>query len=59
MVLNVTGDERDEIILWDPGRVWIYTQDRPAPEGKRYVPQRAPIYNDSNYRAAVSIPRWK
>ena len=28
-VLNVTGDARDEIIVWDQQRVWIYTQDRP------------------------------
>jgi hypothetical protein len=59
MVLDVTGDARDEIILWDQERVWIYTQDRPFTGQKLYAPQRAPIYNDSNYRAAVSIPRWK
>jgi len=59
MVLDVTGDARDEIILWDQNRVWIYTQDRPFAGQKLYAPQRAPIYNDSNYRAAVSIPRWK
>ena len=28
-VANVTGDARDEVILWDQERVWIYTQDRP------------------------------
>jgi rhamnogalacturonan endolyase len=58
-VLNVTGDERDEIILWVAGRVWAYPQDRPAPGPKRYVPERNPLYNDSNYRSMVSVPRWK
>ena len=28
-VRDVTGDQRDEIVLWDQHRVWIYTQDRP------------------------------
>ena len=28
-VADLTGDSRDEIILWDQQRVWIYTQDRP------------------------------
>ena len=53
---NLTGDARDEIVLWDPDRVWIYTQDRPAPSAKVYAPKRNPLYNDSNYRAQVSLP---
>jgi hypothetical protein len=57
--MDVAGDERDEILLWDLDRVWIYTQDRPF-EGKRiYAPERNPTYNESNYRAQVSLPRWK
>jgi len=28
--LDLTGDPRDEVLLWDPERVWIYTQDRPS-----------------------------
>jgi hypothetical protein len=28
-VRDLTGDRRDEIVLWDQTRVWIYTQDRP------------------------------
>lgn len=59
MVLDVTGDARDEILLWNQEQVWIYTQDRPAPEGKLYRPVRNPLYNDSNYRAQVSLPGWK
>jgi rhamnogalacturonan endolyase len=58
-VLDVTGDQRDEIVLWDQTRVWIYTQDRPF-EGQRiYAPVRNPDYNDSNYRTAVSLPAWE
>lgn len=55
-VANLTGDERDEIILWDQKRVWIYTQDRPFTGGKIYKPLRNPDYNESNYRANVSLP---
>jgi hypothetical protein len=61
-VLDVTGDPRDEIILWDQQRVWIYTQDRPAlpgPGGKVYAPRRNPDFNDSNYRATASLPGWR
>jgi hypothetical protein len=58
-VLNVTGDERDEIIVWDQEAVWIYTQDRPFTGKRMYAPVRNPMYNDSNYRATVSLPNWK
>ncbi len=58
-VLDLTGDPRDEIVLWDPNEVWIYTQDR-AFTGKRiYAPQRNPNYNESNYRAIVSLSAWQ
>jgi hypothetical protein len=55
---HVTGDARDEVILWDQERVWIYTQDGLPPAGKVYAPARNPHYNDSNYRAQVSLPGW-
>jgi hypothetical protein len=61
-VADVGGDPRDEVILWDQQRVWIYTQDRPAipgPGGKVYAPVRNPDFNDSNYRATVSLPGWR
>ncbi len=58
-VMNLTGDERDEIILWDASRVWIYTQDRPFPGRKIYAPVRNPDYNESNYRVNVSLPVWR
>jgi hypothetical protein len=57
-VANLTGDSRDEIVLWDQERVWIYTQDRPFAGGRLYAPTRNPFYNDSNYRANVSLPHW-
>ena len=57
--LDLTGDARDEIVLWDPERLWIYTQDRPF-EGERiYRPTRYPHYNASNYRAEISLPAWQ
>lgn len=57
-VQNLTGDPRDEIVLWDQDRVWIYTQDRPFQGNRIYAPQRNPEYNDSNYRTTVSLPNW-
>jgi rhamnogalacturonan endolyase len=57
-VINLTGDARDEIVLCDQDRVWIYTQDRPFTGSKIYAPLRNPDYNESNYRTVVSLPRW-
>ena len=58
-VLDLTGDQRDEIVLWDQDRVWIYTQDRPFQGNRIYAPARNPDYNESNYRTNVSLPRWE
>jgi rhamnogalacturonan endolyase len=58
-VLDLTGDARDEIVLWDQQRVWIYTQDRPFSGKRIYAPVRNPDYNESNYRTNVSLPAWK
>jgi hypothetical protein len=57
-VADVTGDARDEVILWDEERVWIYTQDRPYSGDRIYSPERNPSYNESNYRTVVSRPGW-
>lgn len=57
--LNLTGDARDEIVLWDQQQVWIYTQDRPFTGKRIYAPIRNPDYNESNYRTNVSLPHWK
>lgn len=58
-VVDLTGDARDEIVVWDTTRVWIYTQDRPFDGKKIYAPVRNPDYNESNYRTTVSLPGWK
>lgn len=58
-VMNLTGDERDEIVVWDTKQVWIYTQDRPFTGDRIYAPVRNPDYNESNYRTTVSLPAWK
>ena len=58
-VLNITGDARDEIVLWDQKRVWVYTQDKPFAGKRIYAPLRNPDWNDSNYRTSVSLPGWK
>ena len=58
-VMDLTGDARDEIVVWDPKSVWIYTQDRPFTGGKIYAPVRNPHYNESNYRTVESQPNWK
>jgi hypothetical protein len=56
--MNLTGDERDEIVVWDTNRVWIYTQDSPFKGSRIYAPVRNPDFNESNYRTTVSLPRW-
>jgi len=58
-VADLTGDQRDEIVLWDQERVWIYTQDRPFTGARIYAPDRSPDYNESNYRTTVSLPHWE
>ena len=57
-VADLTGDQRDEVVLWDQERVWIYTQDRPFEGTRIYAPVRSPDYNESNYRTTVSLPGW-
>ncbi|NND04968.1 MAG: hypothetical protein HKN87_01190 [Saprospiraceae bacterium] len=54
-VLDVVGDSRDEIIVWDTKEVWIYTQDD-GPQENPYRPIRNPMYNYSNYQTTVSLP---
>jgi hypothetical protein len=54
----VAGDPRDELVVWDMERLWIYTQDRPFEGDRVYRPIRYPHYNASNYRAEISLLRW-
>ncbi|UCH35193.1 MAG: hypothetical protein JSV65_02245, partial [Armatimonadota bacterium] len=57
-VLDLTGDCRDEIVVWDPHEIWVYTQDDNPKPGRLYKPLRNPLYNYSNYQATVSLPGW-
>ncbi len=57
--LNLTGDERDELVVWDQEQIYIYTQDSSLPGDAVYSPRRNPLYNDSNYKANISIPDWR
>ncbi len=57
-VLDLTGDCRDEVVVWGPHELWVYTQaDNPKP-GRLYCPRRNPLYNTSNYQATISLPGW-
>ncbi|MBT3269455.1 hypothetical protein HN371_20090 [Candidatus Poribacteria bacterium] len=57
-VLDITGDCRDEVVVWDQHEIWVYTQDGAAPTDRLYRPRRNPLYNYSNYQASVSLPGW-
>lgn len=57
-VLDLTGDCRDEIVVWDQNRIWVYTQSDNPKAGRLYKPVRNPLYNYSNYQATVSLPGW-
>ena len=57
-VLDITGDVRDEIVVWDPNEIWVYTQDDNPKNGNLYQPLKNELYNYSNYQATVSLPGW-
>jgi hypothetical protein len=58
--LDLAGDARDEIVLWDLDDIWIYTQGGPPPDvASLYRPRRQPHYNMSDYRAEISVPAWE
>lgn len=57
-VLDITGDARDEVVVWNQHEVWAYTQDDGPLDGKVYQPVRNPQHNTSNYQASVSLPGW-
>ena len=54
--LDLTGDHRDELIVWDSQEIWIYTQSTSTPNNMKARPERNSLSNDSNYRARVSVP---
>jgi hypothetical protein len=55
-VMDITGDPRDEIVVWDTQELWVYTQDDNPRSGGVYQPVRNPLYNYSNYQTTVSLP---
>jgi hypothetical protein len=57
-VLDLTGDCRDEVVVWDPYELWVYTQEDNPKSGELYKPVRNPLHNYSNYQATVSLPGW-
>lgn len=53
---DMTADPRDELLVWDTQRMFIYTQDRGF-EGERISkPEKYPHYNASNYRGEYAFP---
>ena len=59
-VLDITGDNRDEIILWDRKKMYVYTSSGVTKtiNGKIYTPLKYPDYNASNYRGEYSFTKW-
>ncbi len=53
--LDLVGDARDEIVLWDTEKMYIYTQDEPFDGDRIYLPKRNPHYNESNYKGIISM----
>ena len=53
--LDLTGDNRDELIFWDSEEIWVYTQSNQL-EKTLPAPSRNSLSNESNYRARVSVP---
>lgn len=53
--LDLTGDSRDELVVWDMEQLWIYTQD----DGElphAYCPVHYAHHNASNYRGEFHYP---
>lgn len=53
--ISLTGDARDELVVWDYHQMYIYTQDNGYLENA-YCPVKYPHYNASNYRGEYSYP---
>ena len=58
-VLDLLGAGRDNLVVWDTRRIWVYEPGGDAPRGPRYAPLRPALHNWSNYMAYWSIPRWE
>ena len=55
-VVDIVGDCREEVVVWDPYEIWVYTQDDNPKGSTLYKPKKNPLYNESNYKASVSVP---
>jgi hypothetical protein len=53
--IDLTGDERDELVTWDYHSMYIYTQED-NPKQQEYHPIKFPVYNASNYRGEYAYP---
>jgi hypothetical protein len=58
MVQDLTGDARDELLVWGTEQLWIYTQEDNPRMGNTYAPVRIPLYNYSLQQMNVSFPGW-
>lgn len=56
-VMDLTGDCRDELVLWDEHKMYIYTQDDVV--SNPIATDKYPHYNSSNYRGEYSYPKSK
>ncbi len=52
---DLDGDGVDEVLTWNEEEIWIYKADVQGRKPENY-PNRNPWYNDSNYRAQLSLP---
>ncbi|MCK4991181.1 MAG: hypothetical protein KAS29_11870, partial [Bacteroidales bacterium] len=55
---DLTGDARDEILVWNRDELWIYTQDDNPRMGNTYAPRRIPLYNYSMHQMNRSLLQW-
>jgi rhamnogalacturonan endolyase len=53
--IDLTGDDRDELVVWDFHSLYIYTQSDGLKQ-TTYHPVKYPWYNASNYRGEFSYP---
>ena len=53
--IDLMGDDRDELVVWDYHSMYIYTQSDGEIETS-YHPVKYPVYNASNYRGEYAFP---
>jgi len=58
IVADLTGDTRDEVLVWNREELWVYTQDDNPRMGNTYNPDRNPLYNHSMHQMNHSLPGW-